>query len=229
MLRRVALLALTLSACRAAAPGPHDTTRAWAQALRESRFDDAHAMLAPRARAAVSPADFERLARQRPDEVRAAADRADSVDPASPLVATVTLADGTALRLRWEDNAWRLDPASLEFYGQHTPVAALRSFARAVERGRWDVLLRLAPREVAAQMRMAARDGATPEDTLRDAWSGARAEHDREVLRRLVEALDRGATPDVHDGRATLTYGVANRYVARLVREDGVWKVERPD
>ena len=51
----------------------------------------------------------------------------------------------------------------------------------------------------------------------------------RHMLRRMVEAIDRGATIEASGEHASLTYGAAGSYVARLVREDGVWKVERMD
>ncbi len=220
--RVLAALSLVVAACSGAAPGPVDTVTAYAQALREGRYGDAYPLLSSSARQGLPYEAFERLARERPDETRALADDYASADPRAPLTAHLELADGTRVGLFYEEGAWRIDPAALNFYGQQTPREALRSFARAVERERWDVLLRLAPRAVAAQLRMA-------DHSLRDAWTGPGAERDRAVLQRLVEALDRGATPDVTGDRATLIYGEARSYVARLVREDGLWKVEDTD
>ena len=238
MSRRLSLIALvSLIACRALSPGPVDAVHAYTQALREGRYPDAYALLAESTRRTLSYDEFARAARERPDEVIAVADDLARADRGAPLTAHVDLPGGDRLTLVWESGAWRVDPASFEFYPQRTPREALRSFARAVERSRWDVLLRLAPREVATQLRMASsqRDsdaGAptrTAEEALRDAWSGQRSERDREVLRRMVEAIDRGATIEASGEHASLTYGAAGSYVARLVREDGVWKVERMD
>jgi hypothetical protein len=220
--RVLVALCLSLAACSGAAPGPVDTVAAYAQALREGRYGDAYPLLSATARQGLPYEAFERLARERPDETRALADDYASVDPRAPLTARFALANGESVTLFYEDGAWRIDPAALVFYGQETPREALRSFARAVARQRWDVLLRLAPRAVAAQLRMANR-------SLRDAWTGPGAERDLAVLQRLVEALERGATPDVTGDRATLVYGEARAYVARLVREDGLWKVEDTD
>lgn len=238
MLRRLALsLTLALLSCRALSPGPVDALSAYAQALREARYTDAYALLSSNTQRALPYETFERLARTSPDEVRDVADDLDRADRSAPLTARVELPGGDRVSLLWEDGAWRVDPATFEFYPQRTPREALRSFARAVERGRWDVLLRLAPREVATQLRMASSqpsgDGGAPsrsaDEALRDAWTGARAERDREVLRRMVEALERGVTLDVSGDRATMAYGAAGAYTARLVREDGLWKVERTD
>jgi hypothetical protein len=238
VLRRLALtFVFALLACRGLSPGPVDAVTAYAQALREARYPDAYALLSSSTQRALPYDAFERAARERPDELRALTDDLDRADRRAPLTARVELPGGDRLSLLWEDGAWRIDPATFEFYPQTTPREALRSFARAVERSRWDVLLRLAPREVAAQLRMASSQpgpdaGAAPrtaEEALRDAWTGPRSEHDREVLRRMVEALDRGATLDTSGDRASLTYGAAGTYVARLVREEGLWKVERTD
>lgn len=239
MLRRLALpvTLLALVACRALSPGPVDAVTAYSQALRESRYADAYALLSSSTQRTLSYEAFERAARASPDELRGVADDFERADRSAPLTARVELPGGDRVSLLWEDGAWRVDPSSFEFYPQRTPREALKSFARAVERSRWDVLLRLAPREVATQLRMASSQpsgdaGApsrTAEEALRDAWSGARSERDREVLRRMVEALDRGAVIDVSGDRASLTYGAAGTYVARLVREDGLWKVERTD
>ncbi len=228
---------VTLLACRALSPGPVDAITAYSQALREGRYPDAYALLAASTRRSLSYEDFARAARERPDEVGAVADDLARADRDGPLTAHVDLPGGDRLALLWESGAWRVDPSAFEFYPQRTPREALRSFARAFERSRWDALLRLAPREVATQLRMASsqRDadaGAPPrtaEEALRDAWSGPRSERDREVLRRMVEALERGATIEVSGDHASLTYGAASSYVARLVREDGLWKVERMD
>ncbi len=48
------------------------------------------------------------------------------------------------------------------------------------------------------------------------------------MLRLLQADLDRGRPIEVVGDRATMTYG-ATQHVARLVREDGLWKVEDLD
>ncbi len=225
-------MTLCALACRAASPGPVDTVTAYAAALREGRYADAYRMLSAPARQGLSYEEFERAARESPDEARDTAAAYERADPDAPLAARLELPGGDGVRLLREDGAWRVDPAAIDFYPQQTPRQALWSFARALERERWDVLLRLAPRAAVAEMRMASsRPGAdggaarSPEDMLREAWTGPRAEQDHAILRVLVQTLERGANPEVSGDTASLTYGAAGRYVARLVREDGLWKV----
>lgn len=229
----VALLALLLFAsCQATAPGPVDTVAAYAAALRDGRHADAWRMLSATAREALSFEEFERAARERPEELRDAISAYDRVDTQVPVATQLELASGDRVRLLYEDGAWRIDPSGLEFYGQHTPRQALQSFVRAVEASRWDVLLRLAPRAVAEQLRAgAAADGGAPqpaEEVLRAAWTGDGAEGDRALLRALQQDLDRGRPVELAGDRATMTYGLT-QHVARLVREDGQWKVEDLD
>ncbi len=122
--------------------------------------------------------------------------------------------------LLYEGGRWRLDPAALEFYGQHTPRQALRSFVRALVRQRWDVLLHLAPRRIAARM--------TP-DSLRAAWTGRAADDVQSMLDGMRVALDRGAPVEEAGDRATFTYGPGGRSSAQLLREDGRWTLERTE
>ena len=60
------------------------------------------------------------------------------------------------------------------------------------------------------------------------AWTGDGAEGDRALLRALLQDLDRGRPIELAGDRATMTYGLT-QHVARLVREDGLWKVEDLD
>jgi len=220
------------SRCQTVAPGPIDTVAAYAAALRDGRHADAWRMLSASAREALPYETFERMAREHPEELRDAIRAYERIDTQTPVVTYLELANGERVRLFYEGGAWRIDPSVLEFYGQHTPRQALRSFVRAVEAGRWDVVLRFAPRAVAEQLRAGAGgDGAparSPEEILRDAWSGERAEADRALLRLLQADLDRGRPIEVTGDRATMTYG-ATQHVARLVREDGLWKIEDLD
>lgn len=223
---------LSLASCQATAPGPVDTVAAYAAALRDGRHADAWRMLSATARASLPYEAFERAARERPEELRDAVGAYERVDTQVPVVTQLELASGDRVRLLYEDGAWRIDPSALEFYGQHTPRQALQSFVRAVEASRWDVLLRLAPRAVAEQLRAGvAGDGgaARPaEEVLRDAWTGDGAEADRAMLRLLQQGLDQGRPIELAGDRATMTYGTT-QHVARLVREDGLWRVEDLD
>jgi hypothetical protein len=191
---------------------------AYVAALREGRYTDAYRMLSSETRRALSYEDFERLARENPTEVRETVRWLEQIDPNAPVTARLELPSGEVITLVEEHGQWRLDPAVLDFYGQHTPRQALRSFVRALSAGRYDILLRFVPRRLA--------QGLTAE-TLRQAWEGPERDDVQRMLGALRTSLDRPI--EVVGDRATMTYGSGGRYIAQLVREDGVWKVEDPD
>ncbi len=213
------LAAVAAASCAAARPGPSDVIASYTAALREQRFSDAYRLLSAEARRALPYDDYEQLARSNPDELRETVRWLDQVDPAAPVTARMELPSGDNVVLVLENGQWRLDPSALDFYGQHTPRQSLRSFARALERRRYDVLLRFVPRHLAQGMTA---------DALRRAWEGdEQAEQVQLMLRALRAGLDHPI--EVVGDRATLQYGLNGRFVAQLIREDGVWKIEDPD
>ncbi|GEM_PF-1292590 len=99
------------------------------------------------------------------------------------------------------------------FYGQSTPRSALGSFVLATTTGRWDVLLRLAPRRY--------RIGLSTHD-LEQAWTrGASAKDLHERRDRLAENLVGTILVDSH--QATLILGDGG--VVRLEREGERWVI----
>ncbi|MFO0636781.1 MAG: hypothetical protein U0168_28455 [Nannocystaceae bacterium] len=63
--------------------------------------------------------------------------------------ADVLLGDGTSLRVVSTPHGWRLGADPTDLYAQDSPEAAIAALVRASRRGRWDVVLRLAPRRAA--------------------------------------------------------------------------------
>lgn len=145
------------------------------------------------------------------DELAAALRRA----PPARVYAEIALEDGRTLRLEQEHDGFRLVDPLTRFYAQTSPRAALRSFVRAVERGRWDVVRALMPNS--------AQRGLAPE-ALERALAA-----ERESLSRAAAQLASGdgAAIEVVGDRATMAYGES--FTARFLREDGLWKLEDPD
>jgi hypothetical protein len=220
MFAGLAVAALVVAAgCAAARPGPSDAIMSYTAALREARYTDAYRMLSSETRRALSYDDFERLAREHPEEVRDTVSWLERVDPLAPVTARMELPSGESITLIEEHGQWRLDPTVLDFYGQHTPRQALRSFVRALERRRYDVLLRFVPRRLA--------QGLTA-DRLRQAWEvSSEADDVQRMLTQLRTSLDHPI--EVIGDRATMTYGPGGRYIMQFLREDGVWKIEDPE
>ena len=120
--------------------------------------------------------------------------------------------------LRWvvENGTWKIASDPTNFYGQSTPAEALRSFVRALESRRYDIVLRFVPAKLA--------DSVT-EEKLRREWEGEK----REEVTLLLMNLKANLNSPIHQSgnRATMPYG--EKYEVRFVREEGVWKVEDPD
>src|SRR5262245_10384097 len=145
-----------------------------------------------------------------PAEQRAAARLRDGK---IELRAEVELADGERLALVEERDGWRIARDPLDFYPQRAPDEALRSFLRAVERQRWDVVLRFIPQRF--------RNTITS-DTLKQRWEGPQAAELRAQLTVVRAHLDEPM--ELAGDEARLPVG--ERKQVKLVREEGLWKVE---
>ena len=132
--------------CSAAKPeGPDAVLRAYARALDEGRAEDAYRMLSEEARRGVSLEAFKRMMKDNPEEVREIA-RALERPTAPPVVtATVTGPGGQELELVLENGRWKVEATAVDLYAQDTPRHAVQGFVRALERKRYDVLMRYVP------------------------------------------------------------------------------------
>jgi hypothetical protein len=128
--------------------------------------------------------------------------------------ARMRMGEGEVIDVRaTEGGRWSFASDPTDFYGQSTPRETLRSFVRASRLGRWDVLLRLAPRRY--------RMGLS-EDDLRHAWTdGEEAALLAERRDRLAQSLDRAIRADAHQA----IMAIGNRQFARLERERDRWVV----
>ena len=213
----VLAFALLASACGAPrAEDPQSVLRAYATALEQGRSDDAYRLLSDDARRGISLEAFRRIMKDNPDEAREIG-RALARPTSAPLVtATVTGGDGEQLVLVLENGKWKLDPASLDFYAQDTPKHVVMGFVRALERRRFDVVLRYIPD--------AHREGFDAE-RLKKAWEGPDKEEMLHVLTALKQALPTASSAGTGD-RATMPYGAGT---LQLVRDRGLWRIEDSD
>lgn len=110
------------------------------------------------------------------------------------------------------DMPWLLSGDPLDFYPQDTPGAALRSFLLALERRRYDQVLRFVPPKLR---------GEVTETVLRQRWDGP----ERATLLLQVQAVRRHLHEPliIDSGEARLPLG--DRREARLLQEDGRWYV----
>lgn len=209
-------LAASLAACGPPREpsSPREALASYARALSEGRARDAYALLSEDARKSMPFDAFARMVKENPEETRAIASALTRPSEPVAVTATVTTPEGETLLLRYEGGRWRVDRSAIDLYAQDTPEDALRSFVRAFENKRYDVVLRFAP-----DAKKEGLDAAK----LKAAFEGEQ----REEIERLTQAI-RAALPTAtveHLGdRATMSYGSGG--TVEMVREHGVWKVE---
>lgn len=206
-------LAAVVACGGARAEDPHSVLRSYSRALEEGRADDAYRMLSEEARRGASLEAFRRMVKDSPDEVREIA-KALARPTAPPVVtATVTSSTGQELQLVFENGAWRVDASAVDLYAQDTPRRAVQGFVRAVERKRYDVVLKYVPD--------AHREGLDA-TKLKRAWEGHDKDEITEVVAGLKQALPSATIEETGD-RATMPY---SQGTMQLVRERGLWKIE---
>jgi hypothetical protein len=208
-----------LAAACGASPArqPLAAVDAYAAALRGGDYDRAYELMSSRYRREHSREDFVRMMRDSPQEVKQTASRLTSSDRRVDVAARFVYDDlRDELPLVLEDGGWKLASDPLEFYPQDTPNHALRSFVRAVELKRYDVVLRFVPNRWRQEM---------TEAKVRDQFEGERREEVVQMMRMLSANLE---NPIEQDGdKARMPYG--ERFEVKFVREDGLWKVSDPD
>jgi hypothetical protein len=180
---------------------------AFESAVVAGRVDDAYTMMSADYRRTHDRAAFAHAlapADRRPLSLRGA--RVE-------LRADADLGDGEKLPLVFEDGQWRIARDPLDFYPQRAPEEALRSFLRAIDHQRWDVVLRFVPQRYRATITA---------ELARKHWEGERR---AEMQAELADVRAHLTEPmEISGDEARLTLG--ERKQVKLVREDGLWKVE---
>jgi hypothetical protein len=182
--------------------------------VRDGRLEDAYALLSEDAKKDLPYEAFSRMVTENPQEMRQLAGELTRPSGDPEVTATVTTPDGQALLLVLEKGRWRIDPSAIDLYSQVEPRAAIRSFVRAFDNRRYDILMRFVPDDK--------REGLDPA-ALRRAWEGEQKNEMRQIVRALDAALTTARVEQIGD-RATMAYGAAG--TVELVREHGLWKIE---
>jgi hypothetical protein len=209
-----AVLAAALPACATAgSQDPESTLHAYARALEEGRAADAYRLLGDEARRGMSFEAFKKTLESNPDDAREIGRALERPTTPAVITATVTAPSGEALSLVWNGGRWKIEASALDLYRDDTPRHALEGYARALERKRYDVILRYVPD--------AHREGLDVAK-LKTAWEGPDKDEIEQILAGLKQALPAGSI-EVAGDRAQMAYGAG---VIKLVKEHGRWKVE---
>lgn len=209
-------LALLIAACGSGAGSgrsPEAAIQNYAAALKSGDARAAYASLSVEAQRRVPFARFEAMMRENPEQVAALAKRLNQTPERLTVTATFGGNTGEALDLVLEDGAWKANLSAIDLYSQASPVAAVASFVRAFELGRYDVLLRFVPDSE--------KVGLTAEQ-LKSAWEGPQKQEMLDLVQALEAALPT-ARAEQYGDKATLAYGSGG--TVELLEEGGLWKI----
>lgn len=195
---------------------PEQALSAYARALEQGNLDAAYAMMSSEFRKKYTRDDFVAMLKSHRNELKQSIAQLKGRPRKVELEARVTFGEGDSLKLVQRNGTWQISSDPVDFYGQRTPREALRSFIRAIDRHRYDVVLRFVPNKWAETMTV---------EKLKEQWEGGKREEVATLLKNLKANL--GAPIHRKEDRATMPY--ADRFEVRFVKEDGVWKIEDPD
>ncbi len=208
-------LCMLIAACGGGARSrPSSALDAYAAALDAGDYEKAYSLMSTRYRREHSLEEFTRLMKQSPQDVKETAARLRTARGRPELTATMSYGElDDEILLVEEGGEWRIASDPLAFYPQATPEEALRSFLRAVDAERWEVVLRFVPDEYRKHMSA---------EQVRAEFQGERREQNEEMLERLKNSLRNPI--QVEGDQARMPYG--DRYEVKFVRENGMWKIE---
>jgi hypothetical protein len=211
-------LALAVVVLAATACVHHDTTRplgavdAYVAALEVGDYDKAYDLMSDAYKRDHTREEFIRTLRQSPSDVRETAKKLKTGRRQVSVSAVYVYDDlRDEMRLVQEDGSWKIASDPLDFYPQDSPRACLRSFLRAVELERWDVVVRIVP-----------KDYAMTEEQVKAQFEGEKKQEIADLIARLRGAVDNPI--QVEGDQARLQYGDRSEVVFK--KEDGLWKIE---
>ena len=210
-------VALAGLACAHPQGGPAEALADFGAAVDRQDYTSAYALMTAEYRHRVSLADFRRELEVGGPDVTKVARRLRDDAARTPFQIEIEVDLGQKLTLVLEAGQWRVAAQPFDLSSQETPRAALRSFVRAVELGRYDALMRLIPNRyrVAASV-----------DKLREYWEGGERRADNQKLLKALRA--HAGAPIIETGdEARMPYD--DTAEVRFLREDGVWKIEDVD
>jgi hypothetical protein len=207
-----ALVALVVACGGPSATRPLGAVDAYVRALEVGDYDRAYALMSDRYKKDHTRDEFVRMMRESPRDVKETAERLRSGKRHVDVRATYVIDDlHDEMALVEEDGGWKIDSNPLDYYAQDTPRHALRSFVRAVELKRWDVLVRFVPKAYGMSA-----------EQLKKEFEGV--QEIAELMKKLKQALDSDTPIQVEGDEARLQYG--DRAEVVFKKEDGSWKID---
>lgn len=202
--------------CPAREATPRHTLQAYVAALEAKDYGRAYALMSRSFQKEYDKDEFVRHHRQHPAEVGRSLQELKQGPAKLVIKGELRYGDAERMYLVREDGVWRLALDPVSFYSQRTPRDALRSFVRALERRRLDVLLQFVPLKWRKVM--------TLED-VRRLYDKKQLEATEQLIRNLKANLDNKI--EVKGDEAEMLYG--DSYKVQFLREEGVWRIVDAD
>lgn len=206
---------LAASAC-ARGKGPSQTLDKYGRALKNHDFGAAYDLMSASFRGKVSKEDYVRMMRDNPREVDETAERLRGKRGSMEVSAEFEYGFGDSMRLVQEDGRWKIATNPMGFYDQSSPKAALRSFIRAYQLERWDVMLRFVPNAYREKM---------DAEKMKAQFTGPSREQIEQLMENLKTNVDEPIIERNNDAR--MSYG--ERFTVQFVKEDNAWKLKDLD
>jgi len=210
----LALLGLS-GACHRS-KGPSQTLDRYGRALKNRDFGSAYDLMSSGFRGKVSREDYVRMMRDNAREVDETADRLRGKKGSLEVSAEFEYGLGDKMLLVQEAGRWKISANPLGFYDQSTPRNALRSFLRAYELERWDMMLRFVPNTYREKMDVT---------KMKAQFTGPSKEQMQNLVQTLQANVDEPIVERGNDAR--MSYG--DRFTVQFVKEDGAWKLKDLD
>jgi hypothetical protein len=209
-----------LVACSSARPdrGSQEAViSAYAQAVQTGAWRKAYALTSSSFQKRYNEEEFVRLLLENKADLREFGAKLQQRAERVHLEATLIPNEGGALLLVQEQGEWKIASSPLEFYSQRTPAEAIRSFIKAIERRRYDIIVeRFVP---------AKRARTLTKEMVQHYFEGEERDEAALLLRNLKANID--ASIHLSGNTATMPYG--ERSMVRFLLEDGLWKIENPN
>jgi hypothetical protein len=206
---------LAPAGCAQGAASPGRAAAAFGSALERGDTAAAYALISADTQRRLSYDAFVALYATDPAEAKAFGRRVAVESARTPPRAEVAVGPAETLPLVLEGGGWRVAGMAFEPWGQGTPRAALRTFIRALEERRYEIVLRLVPNRYRGELTA---------DKLRQYWEQERKDDHFVLLARLRAAAESAIVESGEE--AHMPYGPDQE--VRFVREDGRWKIESP-
>jgi hypothetical protein len=196
--------------------GPSQTLDRYGRALKNRDFGSAYDLMSSGFRGKVSREDYVRMMRDNAREVDETAERLRGKKGNLEVSAEFEYGLGDKMLLVQEGGRWKIAANPLAFYDQSTPRNALRSFLRAYQLERWDMMLRFVPNAYREKMDAA---------KMKAQFTGP----SREQMQNLVNTLEANVDEPIveRNNNARMSYG--DRFTVQFVKEDGAWKLKDLD